>query len=116
MKPIFELRFPDKMSDWHALSGNVNAISLIENHTDKIWWSILSKNPNAIHLLDKKLSTFPSRINSFLLSSNPNALHLLEKYPEKRNMYGLSANPNAIPWIEQHLDRLEHWELLILSI
>ena len=69
MKPVFKLRFPDKMSDqWDALSGNVNAISLLDTHPDQIWWSRLASNPNAIHLLER----YPEKIDWNFLSANPN--------------------------------------------
>ena len=40
----------DKIN-WSELSGNPNAIPLLEKHMDKIDWEGLSLNPNAIHLL-----------------------------------------------------------------
>jgi hypothetical protein len=39
---------PDKINweiNWDLLSGNPNAISLIEKNQDKIYWSSLSQNP-----------------------------------------------------------------------
>ncbi len=39
--------------DWSALSGNPNAIPILQNNLDKVNWKTLSKNPNAIHLLFK---------------------------------------------------------------
>jgi len=38
---------------WQSLSKNPNAIHILENNLDKVWWSSLSINPNAIHLLFK---------------------------------------------------------------
>ena len=38
---------------------------------DKINWQQLSKNPNAIHLLEKNMD----KINWWKLSTNPNAIH-----------------------------------------
>jgi hypothetical protein len=42
-----------KNIDYGLLSGNTNpgAIPLLENEYSKIDWKLLSKNPNAIHLL-----------------------------------------------------------------
>ena len=40
--------------NWSFLSDNPNAIHLLENNYDKINWHWLSQNPNAIHLLKKK--------------------------------------------------------------
>ena len=36
-----------------CLSGNINAISLLEKHLDKIYWPNLSSNNNAISILEK---------------------------------------------------------------
>ena len=40
--------------DWDALSRNPNAIHILENNLDKVNWQRLSGNPNAIHILEKK--------------------------------------------------------------
>ena len=59
------------------LSGNSNAIHLLEKYPYKIMWWRLSRNPNAIHLLEKH----PDKINWGELLDNPNLLnatHLLE--------------------------------------
>jgi hypothetical protein len=50
----------------------------------------LSGNPNAIHLLEKN----PEKIDWYVLSGNPNAIHLLEKNPEKIHWRWLSKNPS----------------------
>ena len=56
----------DKLS-WSKLSTNPNAISILENNIDKINWYNLSQNQNAIHLLEQKLD----KINWNYLSLNP---------------------------------------------
>ena len=40
----------DKVS-WSSLSGNPNAIHILEKNMDKVSWYGLSGNPNAIHIL-----------------------------------------------------------------
>ena len=40
---------------WYWLSRNPNAIDLIEQNLDKIDWDGLSRNPNAIHILEQNL-------------------------------------------------------------
>ena len=57
---------------------------------DKIIWSWLSDNPNAIPMLEKN----PDKINWYILSENPNAIHLLEKNQNKINWCRLSKNPS----------------------
>ena len=81
----------DRIS-WSALSGNPNAIHLLENNQDKISWYFISENVNAIHLLEQNLE----KINWDVLSRNPNAIHLLEQNPGKINWILLSENSNAI--------------------
>ena len=44
----------DKIN-WYLLSRNLNAINLLEYNLDKINWDNLSENPNAIHLLEQNL-------------------------------------------------------------
>lgn len=43
---------PDKIC-WNSLSKNENAIDILEENIDKINWWWLSKNPNATHLFIK---------------------------------------------------------------
>jgi hypothetical protein len=42
----------DKLN-WTGLSSNPNAVGLLEQNLDKILWYALSKNENAIQLLEK---------------------------------------------------------------
>ena len=39
---------------WKCLSGNPNAIQILEDNLDKVDWEMLSENPNAVHILKKK--------------------------------------------------------------
>ena len=41
--------------DWDALSRNPNAIHILENNLDKVNWERLSGNPNAIHIIENNL-------------------------------------------------------------
>ena len=59
---------------------------------NKLSFSYLSLNPNAIELLKKN----HDKINWDLLSYNPNAIYLLEQYPENIVWKNLSYNPNAV--------------------
>jgi hypothetical protein len=79
----------DKVS-WTGLSQNPNAIHILEKNLDKVHWDELSKNPNAIHILEKNLD----KVSWTGLSQNPNAIHLLEKNLDKVDWYGLSRNTN----------------------
>lgn len=93
------------------LSMNPRAISLLEQHPEKIDWYWLSGNPNAVPLLEKNLD----KVDWSMLSSNPNAVHLLKKNLDKVDWLRLSDNHSAEAMIllEPHLDKLEdQWNLL----
>ena len=74
--------------NWYELSKNPAAIHLLEKNPEKINWTWLSMNPAAIHLLEKN----PEKIDWDELSRNPSAIHLLEKNPEKITWAWLSSN------------------------
>jgi hypothetical protein len=65
-------------------------MSLLERNLDKIDWSRLSANPNAMHLLEQN----PDKIDWHKLSGNPSAIHLLEKSQDKIDWVSLSSNPS----------------------
>jgi hypothetical protein len=94
--------------DWYNLSGNVNAISILEKNIDKINWEQLSVNINAIHLLEKNVE----KIDWFWLSSNINAVPLLEKNIDKIHWGELSRNKNAYHLLKQNPDKI-HWNELL---
>lgn len=91
----------DKIN-WSRLSRNPNAISILEKHLDKIDWSELSSNPNAIHLLKDNLD----KINWAELSSNPNAISILEANIDKIDWNKLIYNKNAMHILEQNIEIL----------
>jgi hypothetical protein len=93
--------------DWCWLSKNPNAIHLLENNLNKVDWDILSSNSNAIHILENNLN----KVDWDILSSNPNAIHLLENNLNKVDWDALSSNPNAIHILENNLDKVD-WDLL----
>ena len=80
--------------DWNCLSRNLNAVDLLEKNLDKIRWGLLSSNPNALHLLERNLD----KIDWVRLSSNPSAIHLLERNLDKINWMCLSKNPSIFEY------------------
>ena len=93
-KPIYKFRHLDRVDrvNWSHLSGNPNAIHLLENNLDKVDWYMLSGNSNAIHLLENNLD----KVDWYMLSGNSNAIHLLENNLDKVDWNTLpSNNPNA---------------------
>ena len=64
----------DKL-DWFWLSKNPNAIDLLENNLNEVDWDVLSTDPNVIHILENNLD----KVDWDLLCYNPNAIELLKK-------------------------------------
>ena len=61
----------------------------------------------------KFLDWIPKNIfNFYWISKNPNAIHLLEKYPDKINWMYLSANPNAIHILKANINKIDSILLL----
>jgi hypothetical protein len=61
---------------------------------DKIDWSSLSLNPNAIELLKQN----KDKINWVLLSLNPNAIELLKENQDKIDWWNFSKNPSIFTY------------------
>ena len=93
----------DKL-DWSNLSSNPNAIHLLENNPEKIDWSRLSSNPNAIHILEKN----PDKIYWFVLSRNPSAMHLLKKHPTIAPFVGYTSNTRKPVYQELWKDLIQN--------
>tara|TARA_B100001094_G_C17975883_1_gene692743 strand:- start:542 stop:943 length:402 start_codon:yes stop_codon:yes gene_type:complete len=74
------------------LSGNPNAIHLLEQNQDKIDWRMLSSNQNAINLLEKN----QDKIVWTLLCQNPLGYELLKTAVLKNFLpqYVIYNNPN----------------------
>ena len=67
---------PNKLN-WYALSEslNPNVISLLEKYPEKISWFWLSKNPNAMHILEKNQQKLDRSSWSFI-SDNPSMFEI----------------------------------------
>jgi len=98
----------DKL-DWVELSRNPNAIHLLEQNPDKICWKHLSRNPNAVFLLEQN----QDKIDWAMLSRNPHALSILEINKARINWAGFLegdriksiAGAHAISFLEQQANR-----------
>ena len=86
---------------------------------EKIDWSGLSSNPNAIDLLREKMNNenelsqevlnkvnIEDKINWNGLSGNPYAIELLKANPDKIDWEMLSENPNAIDLLKANYDKI----------
>ncbi len=94
---------------WWGLCSNPSkeCIKILEENINKEFFntelisSELSKNPSAIHILEK----YPEYINWSFLSSNPKAIHLLKNHLDKVNWFSISSNPNAVDIIKENLKK-----------
>ena len=105
---------------WQCLSTNPRAISLLEQHPERIHWDMLCVNPAAIHLIEQH----HDKIVWPQLAANPNAISLLESYLETSTAWKedtpnnyifwtrLSENPNALPLLEKYLPNVRFYQLM----
>ncbi len=106
MKPIF---LPDPRICWAWLSTHAEVLYL-EQHVDKVDWETISRNPNAMPLIEEHLEQRLDRLDGLLLSGNPSVMtllskpHLLRLCEHKLSSYHLSENPNVIPFLETHME------------
>jgi len=108
MKPIF---IPDPRICWTWLSTHAEVVYL-EQHLDKVDWTTLCRNPNAMPLIEEHLEEHLDRFHWNMLSGNSSVMSLLSKpnlvrlCKHKLDLRRLSENPNAIPFLENHLDQI----------
>ena len=62
--------------EWSSLSLNINAIGLLKENLSKIYWDNLSENINAIEILKEN----QDKINWYYLSENPSIFEYNYKY------------------------------------
>ena len=100
--------------NWSMLSRNPEAIHLLEQYPDRICWKMLSTNPApaAIRLLAQN----QDKIYWDVFSLNPGAIPLLEAYPDKIHWQNLSSNPSeaAFRLLEKNQDKID-WSNLSLN-
>jgi hypothetical protein len=114
--PAYEL-VADDLRDYRFYEAdmahpNLQAINYVWSKFSEVYfneitqpqWEILSKNPNAIHILGKYLNNLPHS-HWEILSKNPGAIPLLEQNLDKVDWYKLCSNPNGIPLLEKHFNK-----------
>ena len=93
--------------NWSMLSRNPEAIHLLEQYPDRICWKMLCTNPSpaAIRLLVQN----QDKIYWDVFSLNPGAIPLLEAYPDKIHWSNLSSNPSeaAFRLLEKNQDKID---------
>ena len=91
----------------YKISINTSNCKFFEKYPNKIVWTVLSKNPFAIHILKKNLD----KIDWSGLSSNLNAIDILAQNQDKIDWKRLSGNPNAICLLSNNQDKIDWMEL-----
>lgn len=89
-EPFIELYYT------YSLSINPNSIKYLEIYPEKQNWYALSKNENAVEMINKEIIKKKSKIIWKELSANPNSeiLIYLKNNPEKINLNSLYNNKN----------------------
>lgn len=94
--------------DLFFLSSNARAVPYLQRHPDLIRWIPLSKNPEALDLLEAN----PEKIEFMYLSSNsnPRAVALLRNNLERVDWNFLSMNPcnEALDLLLEHPDKIKY--------
>ena len=86
---------------WFGLTQNPGAIEILLKNTNKIHWTVLTRNRNAIKILEERLEEYRflmqySIIDLSMLAENPNTIKTLETNIDVIDWSMLSTNPNAI--------------------
>ena len=90
--------------DWSVLSKNPNAINILENNKDKICWYNIAKNPNAIHLIKDRVE-YEKQLNTDEME------YYLTTGRRLLSWSLLSENPNAIKILENNQDKINWYRL-----
>ena len=107
--------------NWSKLSKNPNAIPILEKHKDKIDELSICLNPNAMHLIGEIISPNWSVYSSLYWSllccnTNPEAIAFVEKHgdPKYIDYWSLSKNPGAVDFLEKEPEKIK-WPYLSMN-
>ena len=101
----------DPIEFWEILSKNINAIYLLEKYPHYINWKTIleNQNPKAVEIIEKNLDKI--YVDDWpILSGNPAAIHIFKdpEYLKKvYDWYYLSKNEKAISILENNMDKVE---------
>jgi hypothetical protein len=115
--------------EWRALSRNPEAVSILVNNLQSMYFWEVSKNKNIAPIFEKyidvstKICASPANtlslkdimenaLNQFnwsYMSANPSAIDILSANPKYIDYATLSANPNprAMPLLESHVEKID---------
>ena len=108
----YDMSVQDNKISLYNLSKNPAAIHLLEKNPDKIHWNTLSMNPEAIHLLEQN----PDKIHWDFLSWNCNALNLIKENLDKVSWQAINKNenPKIVNLLSSRLDKID-WKSLSMN-
>jgi hypothetical protein len=101
----------DPIEFWEILSKNENAIDLLEKYPDYIDWETIleNQNPKAIEIIEKNLDKI--YVDDWpILSGNPKAIHIFKDPEYLKKVYEwsyISKNEKAMPILQDNLDKVE---------
>ena len=90
--------------DWSMLSKNPNAINILENNKDKICWYNIAKNPNAIHLIKDRVE-YEKQLNTDEME------YYLRTGRRLLFWCAISGNPNAIDLLKNNQHKINWYRL-----
>lgn len=108
MTSLYKLRdwINENKLDWSTLSSNENAIHLIEANPDKIDWNWLSYNSNAVHLFKKNKDESRKHITCKINTSiNMNDSNLIKEVEDKINL-SMSREKYVLDYLEKTPDKI----------
>ncbi len=88
--------------DWKELSKNPNAVHILERHSSQINWAELCKNPNGLPILNK----YKHLIDWRELCKCPDAVPFLQENLDQVDWFHLSGNPNATWILDKNMDKI----------
>ena len=103
--------------NWSLLSKNPNAIPIMEKNKDKIDKLSLCFNPNAMHLIDEIFSPIiKPNLSLLCCNTNPEAIAFVERYGNQNwiDYWSLSKNPGAVEFLEKEPENIK-WPYLSMN-
>ena len=103
--------------NWSRLSKNPNAIPILEKHKDKIDKSSICLNPNAMHLISEIFSSIiDPKLPLLCCNTNPEAIAFVERHahPKWIDFWSLSKNPAAVEFLEKNQENIK-WPYLCMN-
>jgi hypothetical protein len=89
---------------WKFLSKNPNAVEILEQNIDDVNWQYICSNISVIHIL-YPLRFKSTKIDWWFITQNPSAVSLLLQNPRQIKWDIIFSNPNAIDIIKYNVEK-----------